>query len=126
MLHGYLRELFGDRARVYSAGIATHGLNPRAAKVMQEDGVDISHHESNHVDEYKHVQWDWVISVCDHANEHCPVLPGKFKRTHRNFPDPAKVLGSDPEIMQAFREVRDMLKAFAQNLYTEARTTDSA
>ena len=115
LLHGYLEQLLGDRAVVYSAGIETHGLNPRAVRVMAEDGVDIAHHTSNHVDEYTAVPFDYVLTVCDHANEVCPIFPSTAKKLHHNFPDPAKATGTDEEIMQQFRAVRDQVKAYAQD-----------
>ena len=115
LLHGYLEQLLGDRAVVYSAGIETHGLNPRAVRVMAEDGVDITHHTSNHVDEYTAVPFDYVLTVCDHANEVCPVFPSTAIKLHHNFPDPAKATGTDEEIMQQFRAVRDQVKAYAQD-----------
>ena len=115
LLHGYLGQLLGNRAVVYSAGIETHGLNPRAVRVMAEDGVDIAPHTSNHVDEYAAVPFDYVITVCDHANEVCPVFPSSALKLHHNFPDPAKATGTDAEIMQQFRSVRDQVKAYAHD-----------
>ena len=115
LLHGYLAQMLGDRAAVYSAGVEVHGLNPRAVRVMAEDGVDISTHTSNHVDEYAGVPFDDVITVCDHANEVCPVFPSTAKKLHHNFPDPAKATGSEDEIMAQFRSVRDQVKAYAQD-----------
>ena len=115
LLHGYLEQLLGDRAVVYSAGIETHGLNPRAVRVMAEDGVDITHHTSNHVDEYTAVPFDYILTVCDHANEACPIFPSTAIKLHHNFPDPAKATGTDEEIMQQFRAVRDQVKAYAQD-----------
>jgi arsenate reductase (thioredoxin) len=114
LLHGYLTQLLGERAAVYSAGVETHGLNPRAVRVMAEDGVDISHHTSNHVDEYAAVPFDYVLTVCDHANEVCPVFPSSARKLHHNFPDPAKATGTEEEIMTQFRAVRDQVKAYAQ------------
>jgi len=115
LLHGYLEQLLGERASVYSAGVEVHGLNPRAVRVMAEDGVDISHHTSNHVDEYAAVPFDYVITVCDHANEVCPVFPSTAKKLHHNFPDPARATGSEEEIMGQFRSVRDQVKAYAHD-----------
>ncbi|MDB5270574.1 MAG: protein tyrosine phosphatase [Hymenobacter sp.] len=115
LLHGYLAQALGERAAVYSAGVEVHGLNPRAVRVMAEDGVDISTHTSNHVDEYAAVPFDYVITVCDHANEVCPVFPSTAKKLHHNFPDPAKATGSEEEIMAQFRGVRDQVKAYAQD-----------
>ena len=115
LLHGYLAQALGERAAVYSAGVEVHGLNPRAVRVMAEDGVDISTHTSNHVDEYTAVPFDYVITVCDHANEVCPVFPSTAKKRHHNFPDPAKATGSEVQIMEQFRSVRDQVKAYAQD-----------
>jgi arsenate reductase len=114
LLHGYLQQELGERAAVYSAGVEVHGLNPRAVGVMAEDGVDISHHTSNHVDEYAHVPFDYVLTVCDHANEACPIFPSTAKKLHHDFPDPAKATGSEEKIMQQFRGVRDQVKQYAQ------------
>lgn len=115
LLHAYLEQALGDQAAVYSAGVEVHGLNPRAVRVMAEDGLDISQHTSNHVDEYAAVPFDYVITVCDHANEVCPVFPSSAKKFHHNFPDPARATGSEEEIMQQFRAVRDQVKAYAQD-----------
>ena len=115
LLHGYLAQALGHRAAVYSAGVETHGLNPRAVQVMAEDGVDISHHTSNHVDEYAAVPFDYVLTVCDHANEVCPVSPSSAQRLHHNFPDPAKATGSEEEVVAQFRSVREQVKAYAQD-----------
>ena len=115
LLHGYLAQALGERAAVYSAGVEVHGLNPRAVRVMAEDGVDISTHTSNHVDEYAAVPFDYVITVCDHANEVCPIFPSTAKKRHHNFPDPAKATGSEAEIMEQFRSVRDQVKTYAQD-----------
>jgi arsenate reductase len=100
---------------VYSAGIETHGLNPRAVQVMAEDGIDIAHHTSNHVDEYAAVPFEYVLTVCDHAQEVCPVFPSSAQQLHHNFPDPAKATGSPEEILGEFRAVRDQVKAYAQD-----------
>ena len=116
LLHGYLAQALGKHASVYSAGVEVHGLNPRAVRVMAEDGVDISGYTSNHVDEYAAVPFDYVLTVCDHANEVCPVFPSSARKLHHNFPDPAKATGSEDEIMAQFRAVRDEVKAYAQNV----------
>jgi len=113
LLHGYLDQLLGNQATVYSAGVEAHGVNPKAIQVMAEDGVAISHHISNHVDEYATVPFDYVLTVCDHANEVCPIFPSTAKKLHHNFPDLAKATGSEQEIMQQFRAVRDQVKAYA-------------
>ncbi|MCD8740836.1 arsenate reductase ArsC [Mucilaginibacter roseus] len=113
--HGYLELFSAGKANIYSAGIETHGVNPKAIQVMAEDGVDISAHTSNHVDEYRDVNFDYVITVCDNANEACPYFPGNVQRFHHNFPDPAKATGTPDEIMQQFRQIRDMIKTYAFN-----------
>ncbi len=114
LLHGYLQQLLGDRATVYSAGVEVHGVNPKAVQVMAEDGVDISQHTSNHVDEYAAVPFAYVLTVCDHAREVCPVFPATAHQLHHNFPDPAKATGTPEEVMDQFRAVRDQVKAYAQ------------
>jgi arsenate reductase (thioredoxin) len=111
---GYLQYFAGTRAIVYSAGIETHGVNPKAIEVMAEDGINISHHTSNNVDEYADLLFDYLITVCDNANENCPFFPTSAQRFHFNFPDPAKATGTPEEIMNEFRRVRDMIKAYAQ------------
>jgi arsenate reductase len=113
LAEGYLRHFAGDRANVYSAGIETHGVNPKAIAVMAEDHLDISGHTSNHVDEYLSISFDYVITVCDNANEACPYFPGNVQRVHQNFPDPAKATGTADEVMNEFRRVRDMVKVFS-------------
>ena len=111
---GYLRYLAGGKANIYSAGIETHGVNPKAIQVMAEDHIDISRHTSNHVDEYIAIPFDQVITVCDNANEACPFFPGKVERFHQNFPDPAISTGNAEEIMNEFRRVRDMIKNYSE------------
>lgn len=113
--HGYLQHFAGDRAMVYSAGIETHGVNPRAIRVMNEDRIDIGHHTSNNVNEYRNIDFDFVITVCDNANEHCPVFPSKAKKFHHNFPDPAKAKGSEEDIMREFRKVREMIRLYCMD-----------
>ncbi|WP_276481081.1 arsenate reductase ArsC [Paraflavitalea pollutisoli] len=111
---GYLKHFAGDRAMIYSAGVETHGVNPRAIATMAEDGIDISTHTSNHVSEYVGVDFDFVITVCDHAKERCPVFPTKAIQLHENFPDPAKATGRPEEVMDEFRRVRDIIRAYAR------------
>lgn len=112
--HGYLQQFAGNRALVYSAGVETHGVNPRAIAVMKEDGIDISNHTSNHVDEYRHVNFDYVITVCDNAKERCPYFPTHAVKLHHNFPDPAKATGIEEEVMNEFRRVRGMIKEYCE------------
>lgn len=115
MAHGYLQRFAGTRVEVYSAGVETHGVNPRAIAVMKEDGVDISHHTSNNVDEYRDIAFHHVITVCDNARERCPWFPTTAQKHHRNFTDPAKVTGSEDEIVSAFRTVRDEIKEYCKD-----------
>lgn len=116
---GYLRHFAGDKATIYSAGVETHGVNPRAIQTMQEDGIDISHHTSNHIDEYQDVDFDFVITVCDNARERCPYFPSKAQKFHYNFPDPAKATGTEAEIREQFREVRELIKSYCQAFVEE-------
>ena len=109
---GYLRYFAGENAEIYSAGIETHGVNPRAIATMKEDRIDISNHTSNHIDEYKNIDFDFVITVCDNAKERCPFFPTKAKKLHYNFPDPAKATGTEEEILAQFRQVRQMIKEY--------------
>lgn len=120
MAHGYLKAMGNSQIAVYSAGIETHGLNPGAVSIMKEDGIDISGHTSNHVDEYQNIDWDYIITVCDHAKENCPFIPSKnAKRLHHNFSDPSKVTGTDTEIHQAFENTRNEIRAYLQNFLKE-------
>ncbi len=112
----YLRHFVGERAEVYSAGVETHGLNPNAVATMAADGIDISHHTSNHIDEYAHITFDVVLTVCDHAQERCPVFSNATRKLHHNFPDPAKAQGTPAEIAQEFAQVREQIKAYCRNL----------
>ncbi|MFN8303460.1 MAG: arsenate reductase ArsC [Saprospiraceae bacterium] len=116
---GYLRHFAGGRAEVYSAGVETHGVNPRAIATMKEDGIDISGHSSNHVDEYRDIDFDYVITVCDNARERCPYFPTKAQKFHYNFPDPAKATGAEEEITAEFRRVRELIKAYAEQFVRE-------
>ncbi len=113
LAEGYLRHFAGDKAEVYSAGVETHGVNPRAITTMKEDGLDISGHTSNNISEYLGVDFDYVITVCDNAKERCPFFPTKAQKLHYNFPDPAKATGTEDQIIKAFRDVRDMIKAYS-------------
>lgn len=116
---GYLRYFAGAAAEIYSAGIETHGLNPKAIETMAADGIDISNHTSNHIDEYTNIDFDYVITVCDHARESCPYFPTKAIKLHQNFPDPAKAEGTGEEINQKFESVRDMIKSYCENFVND-------
>jgi arsenate reductase (thioredoxin) len=119
MAEGYLRYFAQHKANIYSAGIETHGVNPKAIAIMKEDGIDISQQTSNHIDEYRHINFDWIITVCDHAKEHCPYFSSKGKRFHQNFTDPAKSTGTDAEITEQFRRVRQQIKDYCQQFVTD-------
>jgi len=116
---GYLKYFAKDKAAVYSAGIETHGVNPRAIAIMKEDGIDISKQTSNNVEEYRNIDFDFVITVCDNAKENCPYFPTKAKKFHYNFPDPAKAIGSEEEIMSEFGKVRGMIKEYCKKFMEE-------
>lgn len=116
---GYLRYFAGDKAEIYSAGIETHGVNPKAIEIMKRDGIDIFGHTSNNIDEYMGIDFDYVITVCDNAKESCPYFPTHAVKFHYNFPDPAKAVGTEEEVMEQFREVREMIRKYAQNFVNE-------
>jgi arsenate reductase len=115
MAEGYLRHFAGRKAEVYSAGVETHGVNPKTIQIMQEDGIDISRHTSNNVNEYRDIDFDYVITVCDDAKERCPYFPSNAEKFHYNFPDPAKATGTEEQVMQKFRDVRNMIKQYSQD-----------
>lgn len=123
MAEGWTRALKSDQIDVCSAGIETHGLNPNAVKVMAEAGVDISGHTSQHIDEFKDAKIDYVVTVCDHAHETCPFFPGGAKVMHVGFDDPPRMAkeiaekgGSEDEQLEAYRKVRDQIRAFVETL----------
>ncbi len=120
MAEGWARALKGDVIEPYSAGIETHGLNPLAVRVMAEVGVDISGQRSKTVEAVKDVRFDYVVTVCGHANETCPMwLSGKAKVVHVGFDDPpalAKTSRTEDEAMGHYRRVRDEIKAFVEGL----------
>ena len=119
MAEGYLRHYANGKAKIYSAGIETHGVNPRAIAAMRDDGIDISHHTSNKIDEYRILDFDYIITVCDQARENCPYFSSTAKRFHHNFQDPAKWEGSEDEIIQQFRKVRDLVKIYCEKFIEE-------
>jgi arsenate reductase len=119
MAEGWAKTLKSDAIEAYSAGIETHGLNPNAVKVMAEAGVDISGHRSKNVSDLMGVPFDYVVTVCGHANETCPMFPGKAKVIHVGFDDPpalAKEAKSEQEALDCYRRVRDEIKAYVQTL----------
>ena len=120
MAEGYLRKYADASVEVYSAGIEAHGLNPKAVASMARDGVDISGHKSTLVDEYAAMVFDLILTVCDNAQENCPVFPSKAGATtvrlHHSFPDPAKAEGTPDEIQAAFDSVRDQIRDYCREL----------
>jgi arsenate reductase len=116
---GYLRYFSEGKANIYSAGVEIHGVNPKAIVTMEEDGIDISGHTSNHVSEYEAINFDIVITVCDNAKESCPVFPSEAKKIHYNFKDPAKATGTEDEIMNQFRAVRNEIREYCRRFVAE-------
>lgn len=119
MAEGWARYLKNDEIEAYSAGIETHGLNPNAVRVMAEAGVDISGHRSKHIDEFKDVKLDVVVTVCGHAHETCPVLPDRTKVIHIGFDDPPRMAEkkrSKEDKLNCYRKVRDEIKEFVETL----------
>lgn len=119
MAEGWARALKADQIEAYSAGIETHGLNPHAVQVMKEAGVDISSQVSQNVAELKDIPFDYVVTVCSHAHENCPIFPGKSTIVHVGFDDPprmaAEVEGEEAQL-DCYRTVRDQIKAFIETL----------
>jgi arsenate reductase len=119
MAEGWARALKGDVIEAYSAGIETHGLNPNAVKVMAEAGVDISKQTSKNVNTLLDVPFDFVVTVCGHADENCPFFPGDAKVVHVGFQDPpamAKLVEGEEEKLACYRRVRDEIRAFVEKL----------
>lgn len=119
MAEGWTRHLKGDVIEAYSAGIETHGLNPNAVKVMAEAGVDISGQKSQHIDEFKDVKLDVIVTVCGHAHENCPFFPADCKVIHVGFGDPpkmAKELADVEAQLDCYRQVRDEIKKFVETM----------
>lgn len=113
------QQFGGDNVDVYSAGVETHGVNPKAIETMKQDGVDISTHTSNNVLEYQGIDFDFVITVCDNAKERCPYFPSNAQKFHHNFPDPSKSTGTENEIMIEFSKVRDIIKLYCKEFIQE-------
>jgi arsenate reductase (thioredoxin) len=119
MAEGWARALKGDSLEAYSAGIEKHGLNPHAARVMAEAGVDISRQHSKTLAEIGPVEFDYVVTVCGHANENCPVFPGKTRMAHAGFEDPPRLTTNLPdgeEKLAVYRRVRDEIRRFVERL----------
>lgn len=118
MAEGLLRQMGGERFEAFSAGVEPSFVRPQAIQVMQEIGVDISSHRSKSVDEFVDQRIDYVITVCDHANQRCPIFPAQVKRIHWSIDDPVTP-GSETEHLQAFRRARDELKQRLQIFIAE-------
>lgn len=119
MAEGFARHFFGDKLEIYSAGILKHGLNPRAVKVMKEEGIDISRQFSKTLEDIGPVEFDLVFTLCGHAHESCPIFPGKAKVIHVGFEDPPKLasgLSDEEQILFHYRKVRDEIKNWVRHL----------
>lgn len=115
MAEGYLKHFVNGNATIYSAGVETHGVNPKAVSIMAEDGIDISNHTSNNLNEYLDISFDYILTVCDNAKERCPFFPGKAERLHYDFFDPSKVEGTEEEIHAAFKKTRNQIKEYCRD-----------
>jgi arsenate reductase len=127
MAEGWARALCAESLEPYSAGIETHGLNPHAVRVMAEAGVDIAAQRSKHVDELLDVDFDFVITVCDHAAESCPVFPGNARIIHRGFDDPPKLAAgaaTEEAALAPYRRVRDEIRAYVETLPQSLRAAN--
>ena len=127
MAEGWARHLKGDVIKAYSAGTRKSQVNPNAARVMAEAGVDLSKHWSKDTDDLKDVKFDYVVTVCGHANENCPIFPGKTKVVHVGFDDPPKLAENaktEDEALAHYRRVRDEIRAFVETL-PESLTKES-
>ena len=119
MAEGWVRALKGDCVEAYSAGIEKHGMNPHAARVMAEAGVDISRQQSKTLAEIGPMEFDYVVTVCGHASENCPIFPGKAKVVHVGFEDPPKLTREMPDgegKLAVYRRVRDEIRRFVEGL----------
>ena len=114
MAHGIFNKMASENSRFWSAGVETHGLNPKAVKYLLERGIDISDHTSNLVTEYQDIEFDYVITVCDNAKERCPYFPSKAVKIHQNFTDPSKVSGTENEIETALNNTIEEIEVFCQ------------
>ena len=117
--HGFLASMTAGKANIYSAGVETHGVNPKAIATMKEIGIDISGHTSNNITEYLGIDFDYVITVCDNAKERCPYFPTKAVKLHYNCPDPAKATGTDDKINEQFRAVRSLIKDYCEQFVND-------
>ena len=119
MAEGWARKILGNTVEVYSAGTAPSGLDPRAVKAMAEVGIDISDQRSKHVEELAHLEFDYVITLCDHAQQSCPVFPARVRVIHHGFQDPPLLALSareEEEAMGHYRRIRDEIRGFVEGL----------
>ena len=120
MAHAYLEFFAKSRLKVFSAGIEVHGVNSTAIKIMKEDKIDISNYSSNHVDEYSHIDFDYIITVCDHAKESCPLFDvNDAIKIHKDFFDPSKSDHKSKLFFENFRIVRDDIKKYCKKFINE-------
>ena len=115
MAEALLKSIAGDRLEVHSAGTKPVAVRPEAIMVMRELGIDISGNRAKSIDEFRDESFDYVLTMCDNANETCPVYPGHTNRLHYSFDDPAAVQGSEEERLAGFRRVRDQIKTYLMN-----------
>jgi arsenate reductase len=117
---GWLKYFSGNTINVYSAGIHAHGVNSNVIKTMEEVGVDVSNHSSNVISDYAHIDFDFIITVCDHAAENCPIIPSKKAiKIHFNFFDPSKIVENNTIVIGSFRKTRDEIKEFCKKFIIE-------
>lgn len=117
MAEGLLNSLYGNTYQAYSAGTEPSFLNPHAIQVMSEIGIDISIYRSKSINEFMEQKFDYMITVCDQANETCPFFPGDMKRLHRSFEDPASFKGDDADTLSEFRRIRDGIKTWIEKYF---------
>jgi len=121
MAEGLLNFLYGDHYEAHSAGTNPSGVNPHTIKVMAEIGIDISKHRSKSIEEFRGIEFDYVVTVCDHAKETCPFFPGGKTRLHKGFKDPSETKGDEDRILEEFRKVRDEIKEWIEKTCSEKR-----
>ena len=119
MAEGYLRHFAREKVEIYSAGIHVFGINPKAVEIMKRDGLDISGHTSNNINEYMGIDFDYMITLCDQAKESIPDFSINTIKLHYNFSDPEKAKGNEEDIMEQFREVREVIRKYIQNFVNE-------
>ncbi|MDD5459075.1 MAG: arsenate reductase ArsC [Phycisphaerae bacterium] len=116
MAEGWATHLRGDKIEAFSAGVLPSIVSRRAIQVMAEAGVDISNHISKHVNDLVGIDFDYVVTVCDNAREQCPIFPGKVKTVHKAFKDPSFIIGTEEQVLNAFRKTRDQIREYIETL----------